>query len=450
MSGSSAEAGASSAPGASVGSSPVDAEAPASPRGVRAAGFSPLAVGGAASLGAGAIHAAAVGAHSEHRQAVIAFSVLALLQLGWGAVALVRSGRLLAALGIVVNSAAIGGWVMAKTSGISFVDGLGDAESVQWADALAAGLAAVAVVVALRGLVVRTMAGDRGPAAGPRRWALTSLGVAITAVALVGMVAAGSPSHAGGHGHDDGETAHGHDDGHDDGAADGHAHDAAASSEPGADDGPTTTHAHGPAPAVPPKPYDPTKPIDLSGVEGVTPEQQARAENMIAITLIRLPRFADHEVAEAEGYHSIGDASTGHEHFINWDLLDDGRILDPDHPESLVYEPQPDGSRKLVSAMFMLEEGTTLDDVPDLGGKLTQWHIHDNLCFSDDPEAPVVAGIRASNGPCPGNLQAFTPVPMIHVWITKHPCGPFAALEGVGAGQIKEGETRLCDHAHGA
>ena len=39
---------------------------------------------------------------------------------------------------------------------------------------------------------------------------------------------------------------------------------------------------------------------------------------------------------------------------------------------------------------------------------------------------------------------------MIHVWIQKHPCGPFAALEGVGAGQVKPGETAACDHAHGA
>jgi hypothetical protein len=39
---------------------------------------------------------------------------------------------------------------------------------------------------------------------------------------------------------------------------------------------------------------------------------------------------------------------------------------------------------------------------------------------------------------------------MIHVWIVPHRCGPFAALEGVGGGQINEGEERLCDHAHGA
>jgi hypothetical protein len=37
---------------------------------------------------------------------------------------------------------------------------------------------------------------------------------------------------------------------------------------------------------------------------------------------------------------------------------------------------------------------------------------------------------------------------MIHVWMQPHRCGPFAALEGVGAGQIREGETKLCDEAH--
>jgi hypothetical protein len=37
---------------------------------------------------------------------------------------------------------------------------------------------------------------------------------------------------------------------------------------------------------------------------------------------------------------------------------------------------------------------------------------------------------------------------MIHVWIVPNVCGPFAALEGVGAGQIKPGQQRLCDHLH--
>lgn len=198
------------------------------------------------------------------------------------------------------------------------------------------------------------------------------------------------------------------------------------------------------------KPYDPTLPIDLSGTPGVTPQQQAAAENLIAVTLVRLPKWADYKDAEAAGFHSIGDAATGYEHFMHWDWINDDVILDPDHPESLVYAPQPDGSKKLVSAMFMLPDTVGLDEVPDIGGALMQWHIHDNLCFTNDPVAPRVAGLTSSGGDCNPPLVKFRPSPMIHVWIVPHQCGPFAALEGVGAGQILEGQERLCDHQHGS
>ncbi|MGD9999205.1 MAG: hypothetical protein AB7U39_19975 [Ilumatobacteraceae bacterium] len=209
------------------------------------------------------------------------------------------------------------------------------------------------------------------------------------------------------------------------------------------------SHDHSPSPTVEPRPYDPTQPIDLSGVPGVTPEQQAAAENLVAITVVRLPQWSDYRVAEAAGFRSIGDALTGHEHFIQWDWINDDVTLDPDRPESLVYEPQPDGSRKLVSAMYMLPDSVGLDEVPDIGGALMQWHIHDNLCFTTG-DAPQVAGLVNATGSCPEGLQKFRPAPMIHVWITPHPCGPFAALEGVGAGSILPGEQRLCDHAHGS
>ena len=206
---------------------------------------------------------------------------------------------------------------------------------------------------------------------------------------------------------------------------------------------------HG-APAVAPKPYDPTQPIDLSGTPGVTPEQQAAAENLIAITVVRLPQWSDYKVAEAAGFNSIGDGITGVEHFINWDWINDDVVLDPDHPESLVYEPQPDGSKKLVSAMFMLPDSVALEDVPDIGGALMQWHIHDNLCFTKDPNAARLGSVTSPNGTCPPGLVRFLPAAMIHVWIVPHPCGPFAALEGVGAGTIVKGEERLCDTAHGS
>ena len=117
-----------------------------------------------------------------------------------------------------------------------------------------------------------------------------------------------------------------------------------------------TTHGHGAETAAArsgdrrrprprPVPYDPTMPIDLSGTAGVTPQQQAFAENLLANTLVDLPQWSDPAVAEAAGFRSIGDGATGHEHFIQWDWINDDVFLDPDHPESLVYEPQPDGSR---------------------------------------------------------------------------------------------------------
>jgi hypothetical protein len=100
--------------------------------------------------------------------------------------------------------------------------------------------------------------------------------------------------------------------------------------------------------------------------------------------------------------------------------------------------------------MYMLPTSIALEDVPDIGGRLMQWHIHDNLCFTKDPLAPKVGGLTDVNGNCPPALQKFPPSAMIHVWITPHPCGPFAALEGVGAGQIAAGEERLCDEVHGS
>ena len=381
-----------------------------------------LTVAALASLGAGAIHAAAIGMHSEHRAAVIAFSAVAAFQLGWAVLAFTRPGRLVALVGVLGSAVAIGGWVVAKTRGIGWVNGLEDAERVQLADGVAAGLAAVTVAVGLVAFLgLRNVFASRRVASA----VASGAGVAVIALALTGMVATGNHDHA--HG-DGGEHAHG--------------------------SGEATEHAHeDEAATVPPKPYDPSQPIDLGGVEGVSPEQQARAENLVAVSLLRLPRYADPATAQADGFHSIGDAATGDEHYVNWSYLNDDKILDPDYPESLVYRVQ-NGTKTLVAAMFMLPDGSTLDTVPDLGGALTQWHVHADLCFTDDPVAPRLAFrgglITAPDQPCRPPNQKRGNVPMIHVWIVPHECGPFAALEGVGAGQIKPGEERLCDHAHGA
>jgi hypothetical protein len=382
------------------------------------------AAAGMASLASGAIHAAAIGVHAEHRQTALAFTVLALLQLGWGALALVRAGRLVSLAGIAVGLASVGGWVVAKTVGIGLIDGLEVAEAPQTADVVCAALAALSVVLAVLSLlpvrVESTGHSLRVPAV---------LGVCLLLVlTFSGMAAASSHTHE--HGAQ-GETA-----------ADGHTHGTEAGTA-GATTAGAHTHA---AQAVAPVPYDPDEPIDLGGVDGVTPEQQATAESIVRVTLADLPQWADYRDAEAAGFHSIGDGGTGTEHFINDDFMDDDVVLDPTQPESLVYDTS-DGDRRLVAAMYMLERGLPLEDVPDYGGALMQFHTHQNLCYTEDG---VLGGLTNGEGECPDGLFLPEPTPMIHVWIEPHPCGPFAALEGIGGGTIEDGEEVLCDEAHGA
>jgi hypothetical protein len=93
-------------------------------------------------------------------------------------------------------------------------------------------------------------------------------------------------------------------------------------------------------------------------------------------------------VAEAAGFRSIGDGGTGHEHYIQWDWIDDDVWLDPNFPESLVFEPQPDGSKQLVSAMFMLPSVDVARRHPRLGRAADAVARPRRPVLHHDPDAP--------------------------------------------------------------
>jgi hypothetical protein len=61
----------------------------------------------------------------------------------------------------------------------------------------------------------------------------------------------------------------------------------------------------------------------------------------------------------------------------------------------------------------------------------------------------VVAAITTPGGSCPPRLVKRARIPMLHVWVVAHECGPFAALEGIGGGQLKDGAQPRCHRAHG-
>lgn len=383
---------------------------------------------GAAAIGAAVIDAAMIGAYAGQGTASTALALAAVVALATGLAVMVRPVRPVVVTVAVCHLALIAGWIALHNGGVSFIRGLDHSQPFRYPDGVAAGFSVV-VVVATIGLWRR-----------PRRSALPS-GVAVAV--LIPVVAAflilGGPA---------AYLA----------ATRPRTQSVAAGSAAAAPVTPAADASTAPTPTLPggaedhshhlvtAKPFDPTKPIDLSGTPGVTMVQQKQAELLLAQTLADLPKYADPATAEKAGYESIGDSFTGDEHLINWNAINDSHVLDPNFPESLVYDTKG-GKPTLEAAMFIMPDSYTLDNVPDIGGGLIQWHIHDNLCFSSGP-APQVAGVDFG-GACPAGTTAFPPHPMIHVWITPNSCGPFSALEGVGAGQTKSG-VRNCDHVHGS
>ena len=390
-----------------------------------------IVIAGLASIAAGAIHGGAIGLHAEHPQLARIFIVVTLAQLAWGLSALLRPQQWLLPVGVVINGAAVGGWIATRIVGISWIDGLEVRESPQLADSLCAGLGIVAATVALAALLV----GEREL---PQvRLALPSFAILLLTLPAMWNGAA--------HVHSEGGMAHADDHG----AAEAGHHDPVTTP---IEQVVTEIPAGEPTFAAWPRPYDPDLPLDISNVANVSAEQESRAKALIESTQRELPTWADYQTALDGGWQSIGDGSTGFEHFIKRELIQDDKFLDPTAPEALVYKVEG-AKRTLVSVMFIAKTGVTVDDpsLTDYAGGLIQWHSHDNLCWRNNAQGvPVIAGLTDGAGNCPpGSARAGSNNAMVHVWITPHLCGPFAALEGAGAGRSNVSDAERVDLCHG-
>lgn len=352
------------------------------------------------SLGAGFLHAAVIDGHRGHGIASQLFTAAAIFQVAWAALVLVRPTRLVVVVGALGNLAIAVGWVLSRTTGISFLSGFEDVEEVGFTDAVTTALE-VALVL---GAAILVVAGGRWRS--PARWLRpASVGIVGVAVALVGVPAVAS---AGSHGGAAAGT----------GAAAGH-HGGAPQSAAGG--GGAGHHAAA----------DPST---------ATPEQRAAADALLADTRAGLWQWTDDKKVYDAGFRSINDGATGYEHLVNWDWINDDAVLDPDKPESLVYRVADDGKKYLEAAMYMAPAGTPDAEVPDVGGPITQWHIHNDLCYSpvrmvDGAPQRVVVGLTSGPGQCSRGEYLSPQAPMLHVWTVERECGPFASLEGIGAGQ---------------
>jgi hypothetical protein len=156
-----------------------------------------------------------------------------------------------------------------------------------------------------------------------------------------------------------------------------------------------------------------------------TPAERAAADELIIAARKALAKYADINVAAADGYSVTG--ITGIDFHASNPVNDnDGRVLDVAHPEALVYGVAPDGRPVLIGAMFLMPK--IGEPGPTIGGPLTVWHAHQHVCISLTP--PSLAGLLSPLGTCPiGTIDLALTAEMIHIWIVPGAPEPFGDLD---------------------
>jgi hypothetical protein len=174
-----------------------------------------------------------------------------------------------------------------------------------------------------------------------------------------------------------------------------------------------------------------------------TPEQLANLRTLVdqtrAYALAHWPTTAQVTADRALHFVGIGDGAHYSSKPCREDKTPTGAPkphIDPTHfgpgydtldwtcPESVVMR----GGR-LAAVMYQMPDQMSFADIPDMGGNLTQWHGHP-LCFkSSNPDSDDyyrIGGVLMGDTCTGGFYRGVSP--MIHVWVTSNPCGPFAGL----------------------
>ncbi len=150
-----------------------------------------------------------------------------------------------------------------------------------------------------------------------------------------------------------------------------------------------------------------------------TPAQQQAAAQLAAQVRQGTARFADLDAALAAGYELPAVREGMAVHLDNKTYKSDGRVLDPQRPETLVYAISA-GRATLLGALFVMELAGRPG--PAVGGPITHWHAH-NLCVTG---LPVGFGVVTPFGGCTALAVNITTPEMMHVWVVDNPKGAFA------------------------
>ena len=282
---------------------------------------------------------------------------------------------------------------------------------------LLAGIGIALVAIGLVSALVALVLDARGARLRSRPVRL-GLGAAVVVLALVaGATSVWAAGAAGSHDHQATAAAGVQD------PASAHSHDPAAGTGNGQAAPGTPEHVHG---------------ANLPEVAAATDEQRAAAEALWKESMANAERWRDPEAAAAAGYRFKGDGAAGPGrkvrflHVPNPAWRADGRVLDPAHPETLVWWNGPGDQLTLVGVMYTAAKGS---HGPTVGGPITRWHDHESC---RDPGTGAKLG-RPVDGTCPDGQVYRRSGEMMHVWFTDDLTTAFARRPPLAALRASNG-----------
>src|SRR5262249_3384148 len=144
--------------------------------------------------------------------------------------------------------------------------------------------------------------------------------------------------------------------------------------------------------------------------EQPTAEQVRAADALALATRTAMAKYANLSNALRDGFLLPAVAHGPDVHLDNKANASDARVLDPQHPEKLVYAIDG-GKATLLGVVFVMERAGVPGPAP--GGSITRWHAH-NVCLSALPPGFTIV---SAYGTCPPLSVTVTSAEMMHVWV---------------------------------
>jgi len=126
----------------------------------------------------------------------------------------------------------------------------------------------------------------------------------------------------------------------------------------------------------------------MTELRSPTPQDEARARDILETLRGSMTRYRDYRVALAKGMRIfLPGIPQDVYHFTDYtqsDLEYQGRV-NLAHPGSLLYSKNADDGYTLVGAMYSAPPDATMDDLDQIVPlSIARWHVHTNICLPAD------------------------------------------------------------------